>query len=85
MDTTVINIGNSKGLIIPAEMLKQLKLTAKSAVKIFMHDNRIVIEPNPRQGWAEAAEKCHKNGDDKLLMPDVMDDECPKRTSSCLL
>ena len=68
MEATVINIGNSKGLIIPAKILKQLKLTAKSAVKIFMHDNRIVIEPNPRQGWAEAAKECHKNGDDKLLI-----------------
>ena len=75
METTVINIGNSKGLIIPAEILRELKLKAKSAVKIFVHDNSIVIEPSPRQGWAEAAKECHKNGDDKLLMPDVMDEE----------
>ncbi len=37
--------------------------------------NSIVIKPAPRQGWEEAAKQCHANGDDKLLMPDVFDDE----------
>lgn len=75
MDATVINIGNSKGLIIPAEILRKLKLHARSVVSIFVHDNSIVIEPAPRQGWEEVAKKCHQNGDDSLLMPDVFDEE----------
>ena len=29
----------------------------------------------PREGWAEAFQEMHKNGDDALLMDDVFDDE----------
>lgn len=75
MEATVINIGSSKGLIIPSEILQQLKLHARSVVNIFVRDNTMVIKPAPRQGWEEAAKQCHKNGDDGLLIPDVFDDE----------
>lgn len=75
MDATVINIGNSKGLIIPAEILKELKLQARSVVNIFVRNQAIVIKPAPRQGWEQAAIECHKNGGDKLLTPDVFEDE----------
>lgn len=44
-------------------------------VNIFVHDNSIVIEPAPRQGWEEAAKECHKEGSDRLLMPDVFGEE----------
>jgi antitoxin MazE len=29
----------------------------------------------PRKGWAEAFQKMHEPGDDKLLIPDVFEDE----------
>ena len=34
-----------------------------------------MIKAQPRQGWAEAAKRAHENGDDKLLIPDVFEDE----------
>jgi antitoxin MazE len=30
---------------------------------------------NSRRGWAKAFKRMAKNGDDKLLMPDVFEDE----------
>ena len=34
MVTNIIQIGNSKGIILPSEVLKQLRLSLKSAVSI---------------------------------------------------
>ena len=54
MVTNIIQIGNSKGIILPSEILKQLRLSLKSAVSISLDGNNIVIKAQPRQGWAEA-------------------------------
>jgi len=70
MVTNIIQIGNSKGIILPSEILKQLRLSLKSAVSVSLDGNNIVIKAQPRQGWAEA-----ENGDDELLIPDVFEDE----------
>ncbi len=75
MDGKIIKIGHSKGLIIPAEILKEMKLQERSVVNISVGDHSIVIKPAPRQGWEHAAIECHKHGDDELLMPDVFEEE----------
>ncbi len=31
----------------------------------------IIIKPEPRQGWAEAAKQMHAAGEDELLLSDV--------------
>ena len=77
MVTNIIQIGNSKGIILPSEVLKQLRLSLKSAVSISLDGNNIVIKAQPRQGWAEAAKRAHENGDDELLIPDVFEDVTP--------
>lgn len=51
MVTNIIQIGNSKGIILPSEVLKQLRLSLKSAVSISLDGNNIVIKAQPRQGW----------------------------------
>ncbi len=53
MVTNIIQIGNSKGIILPSEVLKQLRLSLKSAVSISLDGNNIVIKAQPRQGWAD--------------------------------
>jgi antitoxin MazE len=53
MKATIINIGNSQGLILPATILRQLKLSLKSNVEIEVDWSTIVIRPEPRQGWAD--------------------------------
>lgn len=75
MRIEIIKVGNSKGVILPTNILKHLKLSVKSAVDINIIDDSIVIKPAPRQGWADAAKKMHECGDDRLDMPDVFHDE----------
>ena len=75
MKTYIINIGNSKGVILPTDLLKELKLSLKSAVQIFMENGSIVIKPALRRGWEEAAQEMHAAGDDELLLPEVFEDE----------
>ena len=75
MKTNIIQIGNSKGVILPAEILKRLNLSLKSAVNVTLEDNHIVIKAQPRQGWEEDAMRLHAENDDELLVPDVFEDE----------
>ena len=75
MTTNIIKIGNSRGIILPSEILKQLSLSIKSAVKITLEGENIVIKAEPRQGWADAAMKAHEHHEDNLLIPDVFEDE----------
>lgn len=54
MNTSIIKIGNSKGLIIPKKMLEQLDV--ETEVKIEYRNGGLFISPVPqtRKGWAEA-------------------------------
>ena len=70
MKTNIINIGNSQGIILPAILLRQLNLSFKSIVEIEIDNGAIIIKPDPRQGWAEAAQQMNAAGDDELLMGD---------------
>jgi antitoxin MazE len=75
MNTNIIQIGNSNGIIIPADMLRMLQLKTKSAVNVSMEGNRIIIRSSPRQGWADAAKQMAQAGDDELLLPDFFKEE----------
>lgn len=68
MRTSLTRIGNSKGVIIPAHLLKQCGF--EDEVEIEHHDNRIVISPvsKPRAGWAEAI---REEGPDALLLDEA--------------
>jgi antitoxin MazE len=74
MKTNIINIGNSQGIILPATLLRQLKLSFKSTVEIEVDNGTIVIKPEPRQGWAKAAKQMSSEGDDTLLIQDIPND-----------
>jgi antitoxin MazE len=76
MKTIIRNIGNSKGVIIPQNILKECHI--ENEVNIEIHNNNIVISPVvdiKRKGWADAFKAMAKNGDDELVIPDVFDDE----------
>ena len=76
MQSTIRNIGNSKGVIIPQTFLKECFI--ETEVNIEVKDNKIVISPadnDKRKGWADAFKKMAENGDDELLIPDVFEDE----------
>ncbi|CAG4990685.1 hypothetical protein DYBT9275_00590 [Dyadobacter sp. CECT 9275] len=67
----IISIGNSQGIIIPASLLRKLNLSFKSTVQVEIDNGAIVIKPEPRPGWAEAAQQMHEGKDDELLMDDT--------------
>ena len=75
MTANIIQIGNSRGVILPTEILRQMRLTLKSAVNIDVTNEYIVIKAAPRRGWEESAKEMAKAGDDKLLMPVVFGEE----------
>ncbi len=56
MKTNIINIGNSQGIILPAQLLRKLQISAKSEVDLFTEEDTIVIKPRPRRGWEEQFE-----------------------------
>jgi antitoxin MazE len=76
MQSTIRNIGNSKGVILPQNFLKQCFI--ENEITIEVKNNTIVISPaedHKRKGWAEAFKEMAKNGDDELIVPDVFEDE----------
>jgi antitoxin MazE len=75
MKVKVIRIGNSKGIRLSKEVLKEYEISDE--VELIMEEGYIMIKPirEPRQGWEEAFAQMHANGDDELLMDDVFEDE----------
>lgn len=69
MKANIIAIGNSKGLILPAALLRKLNITDKTRINISLENNEIILKPI-RQGWEEKALEMSKNEDDRLLMTD---------------
>lgn len=76
MKSTIRNIGNSKGIILPQNILKECQIEYE--VNVEVKDKTIIISPveeQKRKGWAEAFQEMAKNGDDELVIPDVFEDE----------
>jgi antitoxin MazE len=75
MDVSVIAIGNSKGIRLSKTLLEKYNITDK--VELILEKGYIILKPKsePRMGWEKAFKKMHENGDDKLLINDVFEDE----------
>ncbi len=75
MEVNVIKIGNSKGIRIPANILKQCGIDKK--VIISVDDNKITLTPArlPRQGWAQACKRAQSKiiEDDPVIYDDAVD------------
>jgi antitoxin MazE len=73
MLTDVVKIGNSKGIRIPAVILKECQIADK--VEMEVRDGKIIIFPvaKPRKNWSEQFKEMSKKGDDKLLTDDTLD------------
>jgi len=72
---TLLKIGNSKGTRLSKTLLD--KYNIKDTVEIILENGQIVIKPlsRPRKGWKKAFNKMSENGDDRLLINDVFEDE----------
>ncbi len=67
MRTSVVRIGNSRGIRIPKALLEHYRL--KDAVELEVEDDHLVIRPSskPREGWEDAFRHMHEQGDDSLV------------------
>jgi len=77
MNTTIRNIGNSKGIILPKSILTQCDIENEVSIEVKGHHIIITAAiPAPkRNGWEKAFKKMAENGDDALVMPDIFNDE----------
>lgn len=75
MEVSIIKIGNSKGLRLSKTILE--KYNIKDKVEIILEKGQIVLRPLalPRENWEKEFKKMSDNGDDKLLMNAVFEDE----------
>ena len=75
MQISVIDIGNSKGIRLTKNLLEKYEIRDK--VELILEKGRIILKPvsKPRQGWEESFQEMHANGDDKLLIDDIFNDE----------
>ena len=75
MEISVIPIGNSKGIRLAKTLLERYNITG--TVELVLEKEYIILKPksSPRKGWEKVFKKMHKNGDDKLLIDEVFQDE----------
>lgn len=76
MKSTIRNIGNSKGIILPQNILKECQIEYEVNVEVRDKTNIISsVEEQKRKGWPKAFQEMAKNGDDELIIPDFFEDE----------
>jgi antitoxin MazE len=75
MQVSVIQVGNSKGIRLSKTILDKYQITDK--VELVLEKDYIVLKPvaEPRKNWEEAFAEMHRNGDDKLLIDSVFENE----------
>lgn len=75
MELSIIAIGNSKGIRLSKTLLE--KYNIKDSIELILKEGYMILKPKTiaRKGWEKSFKKMHENGDDKLLMPDVFEDE----------
>jgi antitoxin MazE len=69
--TTIRQMGNSQGVLIPKPLLQQLGLEDKAEMRV-EGDALVIRRPKsaPRSGWAESAKELAASGDDALVWPE---------------
>lgn len=75
MRISIIQIGNSKGLRLPKSIIE--KYNIQEEMEIILNEHDITLKPikKVREGWEEAFQQMHANGDDHLIIDDVFEDE----------
>jgi antitoxin MazE len=78
MEISIIKIGNSKGLRLSKTILE--KYNIKDKVELILEKGQIVLKPivTPRKNWEKKFKEMNEQGDDRLLINDVFEDENPE-------
>jgi antitoxin MazE len=75
MIAKIIQIGNSKGIRIPNQILKEMNI--ENQVELIINDKKdeIIIKPlhKAREGWSDSFKKMKTASDDKLIIDDSLD------------
>ena len=76
MTASVVQIGNSRGIRLPKNILRELRIKDKVEM-IVSNDSLIIrnIESKPREGWNEAFSQMSNNKEDKLLFGENTDSD----------
>lgn len=77
MESKIVRIGNSNGVIIPSSFLQELGLNVGSLLNITiskMKGELVIKRQTARSGWDEAFKKYAKEQDD-LVFADFNEDE----------
>ena len=75
MIAKVIQIGNSKGIRIPNQILKEMNIENQLELIINDKKDEIILKPihKIREGWSESFKKMNNSSDDKLIIEDSLD------------
>lgn len=75
MEVSVVKIGNSRGIRFSKTIIERYNI--RDTVEMILHKGHIIIKPlsRPRKGWDKAFIEMHSNGDDKLIIPDIFEEE----------
>lgn len=74
METSIIKIGNSKGLRLSKVILEKYNIEDK--VELILEKGQIILKPvSSKENRENEFRKMNENGDDKLLINDVFKDE----------
>lgn len=75
MQVSVIQVGNSKGIRLSKTLLEKYQITDK--IELVLEEGYILLKPvsEPRKNWEETFAEMHRNGDDKLLIDSVFENE----------
>lgn len=74
MKTSIVQIGNSKGIRIPKTVLAECHI--EDEVDLQIEDNKIIITPyknKPRIGWEDQFKAMAERKEDQLLVSDSVD------------
>ena len=66
MRSKIVRIGNSQGVRLPKVMIEQAGLTDEIELRVEAGQIVIASARMPRAGWADAAQRAHAAGDDRL-------------------
>jgi antitoxin MazE len=75
MEVQIINVGNSKGILLNKTILEKYGFGDK--IEIIMKQDHLELKPvsPPREGWDEAFKEMHDREEDNMLIDDVLDDD----------
>ena len=72
MEVAIRKMGNSQGVLIPKPVLTQLGLAGTADLQV---RNGVIeiraVRRNPREGWADDAQRLSAQGGDALVWPEV--------------